>query len=60
MHEAGFLHLDIKPDNVCTSFDFPRVPTGKLERIEGLAKNIFLIDYGLAQSYLDADGNHRP
>ena len=44
-HELGYLHLDIKPDNVLIG---PR-KTGKL----------CLIDYGISEKYLDSNNKHR-
>ena len=43
VHDLGFLHCDIKPENICV----------------GLHDNfVHLIDLGLAQSYLDGEGKH--
>ena len=38
IHECGFLHRDIKPDNILLSKDY---------------KKIFLIDYGLSKDYIE-------
>ena len=42
LHEAGFVHCDVKPANILT--------TAK--------GRVLLIDFGLSHSYLDADGQH--
>ena len=48
IHELGFIHGDIKPNNMM---------------ISGLGKNKrtpYLIDFGKAMRYKDFDGNHIP
>ena len=42
----GFVHCDIKPDNMLISMD-PSVD-----------RRVYLVDYGLAHSYLDRNGRH--
>ena len=49
LHDQGFLHCDIKPDNIMIG-DF----TQSLEEMNKL----YLIDFGLSHSYLKPDGNH--
>ena len=49
IHEAGFLHLDIKPENILVSKD-------KNEEFE----NICLVDFGLRGKYIDDNGNIIP
>ena len=51
LHDRGYLHCDIKPDNVMIG-DF------KHDRKE--MEIIYLIDFGLAMSYLDKNGKHIP
>ena len=48
VHSMGYIHGDIKPNNIVTSF---RVSKDKqlLERMPTLEKNIYLIDFGLAK-----------
>ena len=49
LHEAGFVHIDIKPDNVLYSLDQ-----------QGLLESIHLIDFSLARKYIDRNGNIKP
>ena len=45
IHECGYVHRDIKPDNFVLGRD-------------QYSGNIYLIDLGLAKSYVDDNGNH--
>jgi serine/threonine protein kinase len=45
LHSAGYVHCDLKPDNILVG------PHSDNSRI-------YLIDYGLAHSYIDTKGNH--
>ena len=44
LHSTGYLHLDIKLDNIMICED----------------NKVHLIDYGLSQKYKLTDGSHRP
>jgi serine/threonine protein kinase len=60
IHQKGFLHLDVKPDNILSAFEVSPSYVGRLQKMADLDKNVFLIDLGLCQPYLDSKGNHRP
>ena len=45
LHKIGYVHCDLKPDNILISADTED-------------DEIYLIDYGLAHTYLDENGNH--
>ena len=51
LHDKGFIHCDIKPDNTMIG-DF------KIDIKE--MNQIYLIDFGIACPYLDSKGNHIP
>jgi len=46
LHECGYTHGDIKPQNIC------------LTRGVGSQLTLHLIDFGLAKNYLNSDGSH--
>jgi serine/threonine protein kinase len=46
LHSLGFVHGDLKPQNILLSKDL------------GNDQNIYLIDFGISQSYLNDDGSH--
>jgi serine/threonine protein kinase len=45
LHDLGFVHCDIKPDNILVSTD-PKDTT------------ILLVDFGLSHKFTDDDGVH--
>lgn len=47
LHKIGFLHLDIKPDNILL---------GNSDH----NGTLFLIDFGISKRYLDNEGQHIP
>ena len=47
IHQKGFLHLDVKPDNILTAFDVRPSDKGLITKMKGLDKNVYLIDLGL-------------
>ena len=49
LHEAGFVHLDIKPENVLYSLDQ-----------HGLLDSVNLIDFSLSRKYINENGNVKP
>jgi len=49
LHEIGFLHMDLKPDNICI---------GSKNFSSTESSQIFLIDFGISKTYLDSDGKH--
>ena len=48
LHRVGYTHGDLKPQNICLSKD---------EKTDELT--LYLIDFGMAQSFLDKRGQHR-
>ncbi|CDW82767.1 protein kinase-like protein [Stylonychia lemnae] len=53
LHELGYLHLDIKPDNIL-------IQTEKVSNKNSTKSMLYLIDFGISQTYLDKDGlNHK-
>ena len=47
IHNKHFLHRDIKPDNFCMG-------------LNKTSKKIFILDFGLANRYIQRDGKHIP
>lgn len=51
MHTKGFLHLDLKPQNILL---------GSSSRKNQGSSKIFLIDFGVSKTFLDESGLHLP
>lgn len=49
LHIKGYIHCDIKPDNIMI---------GDGERDIELKKEIYLIDFGISSKYYDESGQH--
>ena len=49
LHFYGYLHLDLKPDNILLSSG---------DRSDPKASTLVLIDFGLSKRYLDEKGEH--
>jgi len=57
VHNAGFIHNDIKPENFCIGY----VPgQGRKESDQQKHESIYIIDFGMSFAYVDADKQHFP
>ena len=51
MHSIGYIHCDIKPDNILI---------GDAVKNPALMNKLYLIDFGISQKYVDSQGKHLP
>lgn len=64
MHETGYLHSDVKPNNVVFDLfaeieDLFKIESDGTILINEQA-NVYLLDFGLSETYLRNDGTHIP
>ena len=50
LHELGYVHLDLKPENITLQTDNLLRPESSI---------ICLIDFGISRRYLNNDGSHK-
>jgi serine/threonine protein kinase len=59
IHEMGYIHKDIKTDNIVTNFSL--LKNGHFQRRRDLLNDLYIIDFGNAEKFLLEDGvTHRP
>lgn len=51
LHDTGYIHCDIKPDNIMI---------GDYTYDTKLRNKLYLIDFGIAQKYVDENNEHLP
>ena len=49
LHELGYVHLDLKPENIMTEIGVD---------CEEMEFKVFLIDFGISKSFREEDGSH--
>lgn len=62
MHQTGYLHSDVKPNNVVFELfsdieDLFTIDERGTVSINDKAK-VFLLDFGLSERYIKSDGSH--
>ena len=50
LHSIGYLHLDLKPDNILLGSDVSNK----------LSSTLYLVDFGITKTYLDSSLDHLP
>lgn len=62
MHENGFLHLDIKPENILTKFKILKTREMQIKFVKrrNLSNSIYLIDFDNVEKYKLPNGKIRP